>query len=62
MFFVQTSTLTLGMHQKLTEHVKYCMQNNQLPTITLVKLMDDSNINPFMYTRYTNILDDHFIG
>ena len=42
MFFVQTSTLTPGMHQKLNKHGKYCMQNNQLPTQSLVELMDNS--------------------
>jgi hypothetical protein len=32
MIFVQTSQLTTNMHQKLTKHGKFCMQNNQLLT------------------------------
>ena len=30
------------MHQKLTEHGKYWMQNNQLPTKIPVELKDNS--------------------
>ena len=43
-FIIQTSTSTPGMHQKLTEHGKDFMQNNNLPTKTLVKLKDNSNL------------------
>ena len=62
MFFVQTSTPTLGMHQKLTKNVKYCMKKNQPPTKTPVALTDDPNINSFVYRRYTDILGARVIG
>jgi hypothetical protein len=42
MFFIQTSTLPPGMHQKLTKHGRFCRQNNQLPTKTHVELKDNS--------------------
>jgi hypothetical protein len=42
LFFLQTSTPTPSMHQKLIEHGKNCMQNNQLQTKTPVELEDDS--------------------
>ena len=42
-FFIQTSTLTPSMHQKLTKHGKFCMQNNQLPSNTPVEVTDNSN-------------------
>jgi hypothetical protein len=35
---------TPGMHQKLTEDGKDFMQNNTLPTKTLVKLKDNSDV------------------
>jgi hypothetical protein len=44
MFYVQTSTLPPHMHQKLTKHVRFCKQNNQLPTKTHVELKDNSNV------------------
>jgi hypothetical protein len=37
MLFIQTSTLTPSTQQKLVEHGMFCMQNNQLPTKTLVE-------------------------
>ena len=36
-FLDENSTPTPKMHRKLTEHAKFCMQNNQLPTQTTVK-------------------------
>ena len=45
MFYVQTSTLRPRMHQKLTNHGKFCMQNNQLPTKSHVELKDNSIIH-----------------
>ena len=32
MFLIQISTWPPSMHQKLTEHGRFCEQNNQLPT------------------------------
>lgn len=43
MLFVQTSTITSSTHQKITKHGWSFMHNNQLPTINLVELEDDSN-------------------
>jgi hypothetical protein len=43
MFFVQTSTPPLRMHQKLTKHGRFYKQNNQLPTKSHVELKDNSN-------------------
>ena len=44
MFFVQTSTLPPSMHQKISEHGKYCLQNNQLSTQRHIKLEDNSKV------------------
>jgi hypothetical protein len=44
MFYVQASTLPPRMHQKLTKHGRFCNQNNQLPTESLVELKDNSDI------------------
>ena len=41
-FFIQISKMTPCMHQKLIECGKYCMQNNQLPTKTLVEFTYNS--------------------
>ena len=38
------------MDPKLIEHGKLSMQNNQLPTKTMVELMDNSNNSPIMLT------------
>ena len=43
MFFAQTFTPTPSLHQKLTEHWKCYMHNNQLPAKTLFKLNDISS-------------------
>jgi hypothetical protein len=43
-FFVQISTLTPSMHQKLSEHGKSCMQINQLPSDRPNELTDKYNI------------------
>ena len=40
--FVQTSTLTPSTQQKLAEHGKFCMQNNQLLTETLFESKGNS--------------------
>ena len=42
MLFIQTSTPTPIMHQKVTKYRKYCMQNNQLSAKTLVELKYNS--------------------
>ena len=42
MFYLQTSTVPLRMHHKLTKHGRFCEQNNQLPTKTHVELTDNS--------------------
>jgi hypothetical protein len=42
MFFVQTSTLSPRMHQKLAKHGNICKQNNQLPTKNHDELEDNS--------------------
>ena len=52
MSFIQTSTLTPSMHPKLTEHGKLCMRNNQLPTKTLVELMDNSSMFNKQFTSF----------
>jgi hypothetical protein len=44
MFFVQTTTPAPSMPKKLTEHGKFCMQTNQLPTKTPVELQDNSDV------------------
>ena len=44
MFHVQTSTLPLGMHQKLTKHERFYKQNNQLPTKSHDELEDNCNV------------------
>jgi hypothetical protein len=41
--FSQTSTPTPSLHRKLTEHGKWCMQNNQLPAKCPVELNDNCN-------------------
>ena len=41
--FVQTFTLPSSMHQKLTKHGRYCMQNNQLPIQSHVEIEDNSS-------------------
>ena len=48
MLFAQTFTLLFpSMHQKLTEHGKFCMKNfvwkNQLPTKSPAEVKDESN-------------------
>ena len=43
-FFVQSSTPSLSMPPRLTEHGDFCMQNSQLETKTQVELTDNSNI------------------
>ena len=48
MFFVQTSTLPLNMHRKLTEHGRCCMQNKQLMIKSYVKLEDNSMAHSFL--------------
>ena len=42
MFIIQTFTPTPSMYQKLTKRGKYCMQDNQLPTKTLVEWNENS--------------------
>ena len=44
-FFIRTSTPAPSMHWKLTEYGKYCMQNNQLASKTLVGLKDNSTVH-----------------
>jgi hypothetical protein len=41
MLFVQTSKHAPKTYQKLSEHERFCMQNNQLPTKSHVKLEDN---------------------
>jgi hypothetical protein len=45
LFCAQTSTPHLSMHRILTEHGRWCMQNNQLPPKSHVKLKDNSNLS-----------------
>ena len=45
MFYAQTSTPHPSMHRILTEHGRWCMQNNQLPTKSHVELEDNSNLS-----------------
>lgn len=40
MSFIQTSTPSPCMHQKLITNDKYCIQNKHLPTKTPVELVD----------------------
>jgi hypothetical protein len=51
MFYVQTSTLPLRMHQKLTKHEKFSKQNNQPPTKSHVELKD-INSNTSLFNAY----------
>ena len=37
--------MTLSKHHKLTEYEKYCMQNNESLTKTLLESMDNSNVS-----------------
>ena len=52
MFFVQTSTRPLNMHQKLTKHGRFCMQNNQLPTKSCDEFEDNSIMCDIMHERW----------
>ena len=56
MFFVQSSTPTPRMHQKLTEHGQFCMQNIPLLAKNLVDLkdnyIDDMNFLGFKMSLY----------
>ena len=46
LFFVQTSTLLPpSMHLKFTKYGRSCMQNNQIPIKTYVKLEDIPNVD-----------------
>ena len=38
-----------SMDRELTEHEQFCMQNNQLPTKTMVELKDNSNVKIFKW-------------
>jgi hypothetical protein len=59
MFFVQSSTPTPSMHQKLIDHGKFCMQNNQLQIKTLVELKDNyiGNMNFLGLERLCTCVD-----
>ena len=47
------------MHQKLTDHGKFCMQNNQSQAKTLVELKDNyiGNMNFFGLERLCTCVD-----
>ena len=47
MFFVQTSTPPQSIHQKLTEHGRCCIPNNQLPIKSFDQLENNSNAVAF---------------
>ena len=49
-FFHSISTLPPGMHPKLTEHWRYCMQNSQLATKSHVDELEDNFIEKRMRT------------
>ena len=49
MFFIQSSTLPLSVHQKFTEHERCCMQNYLLLTKTQVELKGNWNTSLSMW-------------
>lgn len=55
MLFVQTSTLPPSGHRKLTEHGKFCKENNELPTKSCVELEDKSNVLYLIWNKVCKI-------